>query len=429
MPALYYQSTRRWNQSLVHAACGRRARLFERRDVAEVIRRRRRGHDLSAAIRQFDDDEIDAAELRDLIDDAGVDASRVNGYLGRLIADHLRLCDDCGGLRLPDDCTSDGDSTLCESCRENYYSCEHCDSLTHGNDVTYINDAAVCDSCRDRHYHYWESDDQWHSEPEDDALIREYNVTLTGPIGPTPVDRRAQHVLGAELELEIDDPEDFAAALDCQHDPSICHCKRDGSLDSAHGVEVVTGYGTLGAVLPVLESVAALAKSHDGRSHDGNSCGLHIGLDRSQFAAALQAKIIVFWNCRANYPFLRQFTRRDYRSNDYCRAKAEKATSGFLANPDLASGDKYEIVNTRHRSHLEFRAFRGSLLPRTLRACLSLVSLVATFCDQANPEPNDLTGTAFVAWLQSVDAKDPRRAAVADYLAHRGKALADFSCA
>ena len=425
MPAIYFESTGRYNRTLEQPRYGRRG------DRAEIVRRRDCGRRLAAAIRQFDDGDIGLADLREEIDNAGVDTSRVNGYLGHLIAEHFRVCDDCGSLNLPDDCVSAGNRAICESCQENYYMCEHCDALTHSDDVTYINDASICESCRDRYFYYWESDDEWHSEPEDDgALIRDYDVTLTGPIGKLPLDRRSSHVLGAELELEIDDPEAFAEALDCQHDSSICHCKRDGSLDSAHGIEVVTGYGTLNAVLPVIESVAALAKTCDGRSHDGNGCGLHIGLDRSQFSANLQAKIIVFWNCRANYAFLRQFTRRDYRSNDYCRAKAEKATKGFLANPELASGDKYEIVNTRHRSHLEFRAFRGSLRPLTLRACLSLVSLVASFCDQANPEPNDLTSAAFAKWiLTAVDGGDARRVALVDYLANRRKSLSDFACA
>jgi hypothetical protein len=379
-------------------------------------------------MRQFNDDEIGDDDLRDDIDRADVNLSRANGALGSLIAAHFQVCDDCGSLETRAEALVVDDRALCESCRENYYMCECCDSLTHGDDINCIDDSAVCDDCRDRNFYYWESDGEYHSEPElTDGPIHEYNVTLTGPIGPLPIDRRANHVLGAELEMEVGDRCDFADAIDSEHSTNDCHCKRDGSLDDEYGVEVVTGYGTLPNVLAVLESVATMARDHNGKSHDGESCGLHIGLDRSQFSALLQAKIIVFWNSEGNYPFLKQFTRRDYRTNSYCRLKSDKATHDFIDEPDLASRDKYEIVNTCHRSHLEFRAFRGSLLPLTLRACLSLVSLIASFCDQANPEPTELTSSAFVRWLQTSSAADERTMALAAYLSNRGKSLAAYA--
>jgi hypothetical protein len=421
MPCYYWQSTGRSNQTLVAPPFGRRVIGRNERNL-----RRRRGRRLAASIRQFCEDEIDDEEFCEEIELAHVNAASVNGHLGALIADYFHVCDDCGDLDRQEDCIADGDRLICESCQESYYCCEYCDSLTHCDSVTWINDAAICEHCRDDHYYYWESDDEWHAEPESsEGLIREYNVTLTGPIGALPIDRRREHVLGAELELEVDNPEEFAEAIREAHALHECHCKHDGSLSHEHGVEVVTGHGTLAKLMAVLESVTTIARAHGGRSHDGDGCGLHVGLDRSQFSVALQARIIVFWNHRANYPFLRQFTRRDYRNNSYCQVKAEKASRDFLNDPNLASGDKYEAVNTRHRSHLEFRAFRGSLVPRTLRACLSLVSLIASFCDQANPEPDDLTSQAFVKWLQTID--DDCKAAIIAYLEHRGKRLADFA--
>jgi hypothetical protein len=427
MPLTFWQSTSRPDRTLEHSRIGRRAYLLCAGNVAEVARRYHRGRSLAASIRQFNDDEIDAEDLRDDIDRADVNPSRVNGALGSIIAAHFHVCDDCGSLELQADALVVDDRALCEFCRENYYTCECCDSLTHGDDINCIEDSAVCDDCRDRRYYYWESDGEYHSEPEPaDGPIQEYNVTLTGPIGTLPSDRRTTHVLGAELELEVGDTYYFADAIDSEHSPNDCHCKRDGSLDDEHGVEVVTGYGTLPNVLGVLESVAIIAKNHSGKSHDGDSCGLHIGLDRSQFPALLQAKIIVFWNSEGNFSFLRQFTRRDYRTNSYCRLKSDKATRVFIEDPDLASGDKYEIVNTRHHSHLEFRAFRGSLLPLTLRACLSLVSLIASFCDQADPEPTELTSGAFVRWLQA-SAADERMMALEAYLSNRGKSMAAYA--
>jgi hypothetical protein len=417
MPVLYWQSTQREDRSLTESRAGTRAYLLSHGRLHDVQRRRERGRELAAALRQFDDDDIDIDDLREIIEDASLNRSRINGRLGALIQRHFSICDDCDSLQSPDHCETADGRTICESCLDSYYRCEHCDCLAHGDAITCINDAAICDCCRDENYYYWESDGEWHSEPERSDLIYPYNVTMTGPLGTLPTDRRASHVLGAELELEVDDPSEFAESLDSEHSTDQCHCKHDGSLSDEHGVEVVTGHGTFADLTSILESVATIARQHGGKSHEGDGCGLHIGLDRSQFSTLLQAKIIVFWNAKANYDFLRQFTRRDYRTNGYCKAKPEKATREFLDSPDLAAGDKYEIVNTCHRSHLEFRAFRGSLIPRTLRACVALVSAIASYCDQANPEPRDLTSAAFCRWLQSVD--DERSKAITAYLEHR----------
>jgi hypothetical protein len=210
----HFVSTDRNDSSLDHSPIGNRARAFRTGRVAIVADRVRRGRALAAAVRQFVDDEIDDDDLREHISDAHVDVSRLRGHLGEIIAEHFCVCSDCSSLEKQDDCTSDGDRTYCESCMENYYRCEHCDNLVHSDDVTCVNACAVCDHCLGENYHYWESDGEWHDEPESCGNIHPYNVTLTGPLGSLPNDRRANHVLGIELEMEVDDPGDYASELD-----------------------------------------------------------------------------------------------------------------------------------------------------------------------------------------------------------------------
>src|SRR4051812_25785552 len=121
MPSTFWQSTDRANRTLEYRQIGRRAYLLNNQRLAEVSRRQERGRSLAAAIRQFDADEIDVDDLRQEIDQSAVNPSRVNGYLGRLIAEHFCVCDDCDSLELQDECLVYGDRKLCESCQDNYF--------------------------------------------------------------------------------------------------------------------------------------------------------------------------------------------------------------------------------------------------------------------------------------------------------------------
>lgn len=432
---------------------------------------RQNGRALARAIRRFAVDEIDDCEFRDVVNAAA--PHHLSPALESALDDSLR-CDDCGHwcdcnemstiddrdancvcescredncstccacneMRRVDDTQLINGDTFCDSCaNEMFVSCERCGDYVSADDYLVVDDCVSwCQECADNYASYCEGAGGYVTEPCDDSDcescyredsdgIAEYNVTHCKALGELPQDRCACHVLGAELEMEVDDPRVFATELADSYSRQQCHCKRDGSLNSTSGVEVVTGHGTIDALMPILNTAAALARKHNGKSHDGADCGLHIGLDRSQLSGAVQAKIIVFWNSAANYAFLRQFTRRDYRDCGWCKIKSDKATADFIDSPALRSSDKYEIVNTCHATHLEFRGFRGSLLPRTLLACVSLVSLVATYCLSSAPDSKDLTAARFVAWLESL-GDDARRVAIVDYLQNRNKSLADFA--
>jgi len=449
-----------------------------------------RGDRLASELRQIEANELDLSDFLDTLRDITQSDIRIHNRLSSRLTDTLRnndceQCSDCNCWTMPDELTTLDDNSgdcLCNDCRDdNATYCDSCNNTIRRDDSFYVDDSNYCRSCYEEQFttcdrcgetvshddthtvtgnrgnentwcdsccgdyaHYCDSESEYRTSPCSDcdcdschgddcdcrhcSLVLDYSTTLCGALGELPANRVASHVLGAELELEVSDRNEYAKSLRELYAAKLCHCKRDGSLDSDSGVEVVTGHGTQSELLAILETAANLARqSYSGLSHKGDSCGLHIGLDRSQFSSALQARIIVFWNSGENYQFLRQFTRRDYRNLSYCQIKPEKACNAFIARPDLSSREKYEIVNTRHATHLEFRGFRGSLLPRTLRACVSLVSLIATYCETASTAA-ELTSGRFIDWLlHHVDASDERRLAIAAYLTHRGEAIERYA--
>jgi hypothetical protein len=82
--------------------------------------------------------------------------------------DELCTCEDCGAGVSGDDITMIGECGVCDSCRDrgNYFRCDDCGEWFH-DDVSYstARRACVCGACVESYY-YWESDNEYHSEPE-----------------------------------------------------------------------------------------------------------------------------------------------------------------------------------------------------------------------------------------------------------------------
>ena len=59
--------------------------------------------------------------------------------------------------------------------------CEHCDELCSSDDTSCVDDCTWCRSCVDSDAYYWESDREYHSEPDaeetDDCGIPAYHDT------------------------------------------------------------------------------------------------------------------------------------------------------------------------------------------------------------------------------------------------------------
>ncbi len=313
----------------------------------------------------------------------------------------LRRCDDCGTVHHETDINADG---VCEGCEENYTICNRCDGRCTCDEFFDVDGDLVCNGCREDAY-YWESDGEyhWEPEPEESEELADYGTfgRLCRRIGGDKINGLTD--CGYELEVEVDDRVDCAERL-TSATKLVCGVERDGSLDADRGAEIVTHYGPLSHISEETAHVCKILQRCGATSHDTDCCGLHVSLSCGDCSTYEIAKYVVFWNLPENAAFLTVFARR--WGEFYAMPKPTE--KGLRVMPEesakmaevLSDRDRRELVNLqeRHRGRLEVRAFRGTTRLETVRACLELSVLSLTYCRTENPT---LRWQDFLRWLKS----------------------------
>ena len=122
-------------------------------------------------------------------------------------------------------------------------------------------------------------------------------------------------------------------------------------------------------------------------SHQANTCGLHVHVNRDAFGDteeaqdAVIARILFF--CESNWSELLKFSRRTPRQLEHWAARYgyKDQPKELLDHAKKGShGGRYTSVNLTNADTIEFRIFRGTLKYNTLIATLQLVDRV---CDVA----------------------------------------------
>jgi hypothetical protein len=305
-------------------------------------------------------------------------------------------CEGCG-----DHYSGDPD-VVTEDCSDRYHSerCARNSGCCFGDDGGWysLSDNAPCDD----------------NEDEDEDGVYSYDTYLGGLVGVG-----GKYNVGVEIEIEFSDCDNrgnFVSEIYSGHSTREAHCKHDGSLDS-YGVEVATGYGLWGDMMPIVKSVCRKAKDNSGKSHNTTTCGQHISVSRASMSHEQQARFVVFFNLPDNQDMLKQFARR---TSSYAEVKADKCTDAFIQNVvsrgNMGYGNKYEAVNHNHRTHLEVRIFKGTLRFETIAARMALVALVAEYCEK-NLSAKDLKMSNFLEWLSAVESD--LATSIKDYLIYR----------
>jgi hypothetical protein len=183
----------------------------------------------------------------------------------------------------------------------------------------------------------------------------------------------------------------------------------DGSLD--RGFEIVTAAGPLemhrahmGAFLSDAEAIEGLS------SHDTDTCGLHVHVDKSGLSALTIGKVLVFVNSPDNAHLVLSVARRDL-THTYSKVKHKKLTDGRRGSPE-----RYEAVNVT-RETLEFRIFRGSLKFEAVMAAIEFARSVVLFCKTASAR--SLDSKSFLAWCERQENRGETRY-LREYLKERG---------
>ena len=300
-------------------------------------------------------------------------------YCGRLYANDEKrlyqdreLCAECYTNRLPHcDCCGDSYNPtddgcwggMCQSCSDSHFECCSCGEIHHIDDY---GENGMCLGCSERA-----------SVP-----IKDYH---SGPDCGTFFcpDATESLYFGVELETDCyDNREEAAVAL-----TKLCNCdrlfwlERDCTLDK--GIEIISQPCTLAYHRDVFPwgAVAKTVEQFGGRSHDTETCGLHIHFSQTFFNGhpeLYQLRLIYlfekFWD--ELVVFSRRGTRALWRNaNKYDRSLFDCSAKNKIR--ELRGGDcRYQAVNITNEETIEIRIFRGSLEVKTILASIELVDFL-----------------------------------------------------
>ena len=192
------------------------------------------------------------------------------------LAERTVRCLDCGERIYRSENSGTSEHPLCQDCHDdNYTYCERCGRMIHNDAAHYFDgsDYPYCRSCY---------------EIECDHSIREYNYK------PEPIFHGdGDRFFGVELEIDDGGEEDSAARdiMDVGNRVGEhIYCKHDGSLHD--GFEIVTHPMSLEYHMHKMpwEAITDKARNLGYTSHQAETCGLHIHVNRTSFGEDIEAQ-------------------------------------------------------------------------------------------------------------------------------------------
>lgn len=357
----------------------------------------------------------------------------------------IREDDDCQALELLNDQAYrpvrhrvNGADLMDANFGGHYYNCSDCDEVEHSDNISWAyDDNAICESCRDRNYRWSDyrdtyiHDDDYEEDEDAEAGIGEYHSTDIGHI-PTEFDKRANPIyLGMELEVEIvngtraEKAGELLNAIKCYRDENgsseYCGLENDGSLNN--GFEIVTGYTGLDVHAKQLQFFKRAW--HGMRSHDTDTCGLHVHICKTGMTLYHASKMVLFINDPANQRMIESLARRDESS--YAKFKDKKGSLDWVRHAKKSrdplqnlNTDRYEALNFQNSNTVEFRLFKGTLKYSTIMACLEFT--YATWFFSRDTSANELTSEKFIEFISRAENR-PDTAFLRSYLASKGFSL------
>lgn len=351
-------------------------------------------------------------ETREIIETGDPVAVIDNGYEAVVLNpdsfyDTYGWCDLCGNLHRQDEGCFVDDIALCPECAENnVFRCEYCGELHLYRDMVQVNGTEdfVCDDwrcldgaevypCHDCGDYFYLGDlvqgcdGNYYCEdcaPEQSEL-RDYGYK------PEPEFFGDPAALHMGVELEIDNG-DIGSFIEEAAVPEV-YFKEDGSL-SSRGVEIVSHPCALEYHKGLWDGIIGAAKYNGFTSHDAETCGLHVHVDRDylgQFdterdytTACIVMLFDKFWD------ELVKFSRRTgYQIDSWCERTGIELTKADMSAPEkvadklqdkTCSEGRYKAVNLQNRNTVEFRLFRGTLRRETFYATLELCQVIVDWC-------------------------------------------------
>ena len=301
------------------------------------------------------------------------------------------LCDHCGHRIWRDNAEGDSSITLCQRCYDNHYtSCEDCGRIIHTDDAYYDDDDdyPYCRTCYDK---------------RQNKAIHSYNYK------PEPVFYGSGNFyFGVELEIDKGG-EDNDNARDILEPADGCaYGKHDGSI--YNGFEIVSHPMTLDYHKNEMpwQDIMSRALELDYKSHNTDTCGLHVHVNRHGFGAteeeqdAAIGRVVYF--VEKHWSELVKFSRRKEANLNRWAARYATISNTAKETYTKAKGKysgRYVAVNLTNYETIEFRLFRGTLKYRTFIATLELVSHICYLASQLLDE--DFEKMSWLDFVQTID--------------------------
>lgn len=326
-------------------------------------------------------------------------------WCGSCVDNEATHCPDCGELVANDELWSldmwDGsDVCVCPNCRsDHYYTCEECGRRVHVDDVLDDGWHHYCPSCYsplgDHIYSYHHTDGAWFWQ-DDMTGVRSWTMTD---------EDRDRLYLGLELEVaEAVSRKDIADTIYDEFGEKRFVCKKDSTL-GRRGVEIVSQPMTPLCHLNsgCWERISEICKNNGALSDMAErSCGLHIHVSRN----ALKHEDAVYRIDRLMHHFEPQLIKFSRRRNTYWCAiehdwyveQCKDAVSRKAEWKSVSSRCKGHNValNDANSATVEYRLWKGSLNPETIRATIELTTGMTIIADTMSDEMADgLTWTMF----------------------------------
>lgn len=325
-------------------------------------------------------------------------------------------CEDCGEIHYMDDAFPVNDKysqiLVCEDCVEEYPVCIDCGERYLENLGTEdTRGRFLCNSCRDNN--------GWSECYDCGRWVSQYDVSYDEEDDPFCPEcwsqhRRREHEYGFKpepifygnendellfgIEDEVDDGEDKSECLKSINEirnEDYLYMKHDGSLNC--GFEMVSHPMRLEYHMKNMpwKEIFDTVKSYGYKSHDTDTCGLHIHVGRKGIGSLENVQKIVFL-VEKHWDNLLKFTRRkrcnieewaDRDSNcDWISESFERSYNIFnmidRAKNDIdpwSTRTRYTAVNRCNGNTIEFRVFRGTLNHTTFIATIQFVSNICKY--------------------------------------------------
>lgn len=300
------------------------------------------------------------------------------------------ICDACGERHLRHNTMTDNRNvTLCNQCRTDFIMCESCGNFTPRADATEYNNYYYCSGCLE--------------------TVKRNHAICNYYYKPKPIFYGDEtRYFGVELEVDgagENTANAYKILCATNFDNEYIYIKHDGSLED--GFEIVSHPMTLNYHHHNMDwkTVMDIAIGQGYFSHNTNSCGLHVHVNRTSLGATESeqeetiAKILFFVEFHWNE--IVKFTRRsEYAINRWAARYGFETGAKKILNKAKEHG-RYSAVNLNNEHTIEFRIFRGTLKYNTFIATLQFVNRI---CELAlTSTESEIESTSWLDFISNIN--------------------------